>query len=185
MNLTTHSHSDYSNVELATKEIAKVAERINESKRRKEVCDRILAKGRGSVSNINDDLTKIGRRADKLRSSFASRQDGQDQSSELYSDLVSRFAKQAIQVQVLARDLELWLKEYRVYLNSADALVAAMKTWLTFEMRDKKKERTQAWDVFFSHVESVSSQIFPVLDRTVRTKCIDPLQVLSSIPDLC
>ena len=94
--MTPASHSDFDALELATKEITKVAERINVLKSlysayylgiqktvstspeglmyRKEICDRILAKGRRAVSNINADLAKsFGRRTDKLRSSLGIR----------------------------------------------------------------------------------------------------------------
>ena len=77
---------------------------------------------------------------------------------------------------MLARDLEQWLKEYRVYLNSADALVAALKWWMTFENRDQKRA-SSGWDVYFAHIESVSTQIFPFLEREIRMKCIQPLEV--------
>jgi hypothetical protein len=64
---------------------------------RKEVCDRVLAKGRKTVSSINEDLAKsFGRRTDKLRSSFGLGRDWHDETSELYGDLVSKFAKQGI-----------------------------------------------------------------------------------------
>jgi hypothetical protein len=144
------------------------------------------------VSNINVDLAKsFGRRADKIRSSFGLRQDWQDETSELYADLVSRFAKQgisfpfsskiAIQVQVLVRDLDRWVKEYRLYLNSADSLIGALKSWMTFETHTHKNfnpRNRSSWDIFFSHIESVSTQIFPILESTIRAKCIEPLQVV-------
>jgi hypothetical protein len=87
-------------------------------------------------------------------------------------------------VQVLARDLERWLKEYRVYLNGADALVGALKGWLTFENRDPKKA-SPPWDIYFAHIESVSGQIFPILEATILTKCIQPLEVPHRSPFLC
>jgi hypothetical protein len=105
------------------------------------------------------------------------RQDWHDDTSELYADLVSRFAKQAIQVQVLARDLERWLKEYRGYLGAADGLISAMRGWVAMERGQIKGETLRAWDVFFSHIENVSNRVFPILDTTIRAKCIEPLQV--------
>jgi len=69
---------------------------------RKEICDRILAKGRKAVSSINADLAKsFGRRTDKLRSSLGFGSDWQDETSELYGDLVSKFAKQGYSLQLL------------------------------------------------------------------------------------
>lgn len=97
LNVTEPLHPDFTSLELAAKEITKVAERINESKRRKEICDRILAKRRKAVSNINADLAKsFGRGTDKLRSSFGLGSEWQDETTELYGDLVSQFAKQGI-----------------------------------------------------------------------------------------
>jgi hypothetical protein len=61
---------------------------------RKEICDRIFAKGRKAASSINADLVKFGRRSDKIRSSLGFGSDWQDETSELYGDLVSKFAKQ-------------------------------------------------------------------------------------------
>ena len=62
---------------------------------RKEICDRILAKGRKAVSSINIDLAKsFGRRTDKIRLSLGLGSDVQVDSSELFSDLVSKFATQ-------------------------------------------------------------------------------------------
>ena len=77
---------------------------------------------------------------------------------------------------MLARDLERWLTEYRAYLNSADALVAALKWWKTFENRDQK-HMNSGWDTYFAHIESVSTLIFPILERAIQTKCIQPLEV--------
>ena len=77
---------------------------------------------------------------------------------------------------MLARDLERWLTEYRTYLNSADALVAALKWWKTFENRDQKRG-TSGWDIYFAHIESVSTQIFPLLESQIQTKCVQPLEV--------
>ena len=85
---------------------------------------------------------------------------------------------EAIQVQVLVRDLERWCKEYRVYLNSADALIAALKAWMIFENRHPHNSNT-SWDVFFSHIEDVSTKIFPILEKTIATKCIQPLEVVT------
>lgn len=155
---------------------------------RKEVCDRVLAKGRKTVSKINEDLAKsFGRRTDKLRSSFGLGRDWHDESSELYGDLVSKFAKQgspleyltyasALQVQVLARDFERWIKEYRAYLNGADSLVGALKWWLAFENPNRKREST-TWDAYFAHIERVCNQIFPYLEHQIVLKCVQPLEV--------
>jgi len=206
-------HADYGAMELATKEIAKIAERINVSPSnislifrnlrdgkilhgflisRKEICDRILAKGR-SINNINTDLAKsYGRRADKLRSSIGLGAGWHDETSELYNDLVTRFAKQgirrkmkltlAIQVQVLTRDLEGWLKDYRVYLNSAENLIMALKLWITFEKPGSQlsEEDFRSWNAFFTHMTKVTTNAFPFLQKTVETKCIQALEVTMS-----
>lgn len=55
-------------------------------------------------------------------------------------------------------------------------MVAALKWWKTFENRDQKKQNSQ-WDIYFSHIESVSTQIFPFLEGEILTKCIQPLEV--------
>lgn len=83
----------------------------------------------------------------------------------------------AIQVQVLARDLECWIVDYRAYLTRADSLIAALKAWMTCETKQSHPSY-ESWEVFFVHIESVSSQIFPVLQKSIQTKCIQPLQVL-------
>jgi hypothetical protein len=61
---------------------------------RKEVCDRILAKRRNEVNLSTDLLKPFGRKTDKLRSSLGLVTDWQDETSELYNDLVSKFSKQ-------------------------------------------------------------------------------------------
>jgi hypothetical protein len=82
-------------------------------------------------------------------------------------------------VQVLTRDLERWIKDYRIYLNSADTFMAAFKAWMTFET---STSRYEAWDIFFAHIEKVSTKIFPVLENTIQLKCIQPLQVHIPFP---
>ena len=142
------------------------------------------------MSSINADLAKsFERRTDKLKSSLGFGADWQDETSELYGDLVSRFAKQgtyfqfklrvAIQVQVLARDFECWLKDYRSYLNSADLLVVALRKWIAFESNSEavKISEIPSWESFFAHMDSVSNNAFPVLESTIRGKCIQPLEV--------
>jgi hypothetical protein len=160
---------------------------------RKEVCDRVLAKGRKTVSSINEDLAKsFGRRTDKLRSSFGLGRDWHDETSELYGDLVSKFAKQgtpleyridasALQVQVLARDFERWIKEYRAYLTGADSLVGALRLWLVFENPSQKRQST-TWDAYFTHIDKVCTQIFPYLEHQIVLKCVQPLEVPSKPP---
>jgi len=82
----------------------------------------------------------------------------------------------ALQVQVLARDLDRWIKDYRAYLNGANALVGALKWWLLFENPNRKTE-SKTWDAYFAHIEKVSSQIFPYLEHQIVLKCIQPLEV--------
>jgi len=86
----------------------------------------------------------------------------------------------ALQVQVLARDLDRWIKDYRSYLNGADALVGALKWWLTFENPNPKRQ-SKTWDAYFAHIEKVSSQIFPYLEHQIVLKCIQPLEVCAYI----
>jgi hypothetical protein len=82
----------------------------------------------------------------------------------------------ALQVQVLARDFERWIKEYRAYLNGADSLVGALKLWLVFE-NPKQKRQDTTWDAYFAHIEKVCNQIFPYLEHQIVLKCVQPLEV--------
>lgn len=91
----------------------------------------------------------------------------------------SQAYRTALQVQVLARDLERWIKEYRAYLNGADALVGALKWWLVFENPNQKREIT-TWDAYFTHIENVSIKIFPFLEQQIVLKCVQPLEVSPS-----
>jgi hypothetical protein len=89
-------------------------------------------------------------------------------------------------VQVLARDMERWTKEYRVYLNSADNLISALKNWVAFDNILPRGFNLdyQMWNEFFIHMGNVSMKVFPVLEKTIHAKCVEPLEVrtYSSLP---
>jgi len=76
-----------------------------------------------------------------------------------------------------------------VYLNSADNLVSALKNWVAFDNVLPRGFNLdyQSWNDFFIHMGNVSVKVFPVLEKTVHVKCVEPLEVLPlfSYPACC
>jgi hypothetical protein len=61
--------------------------------------------------------------------------------------------------------------------------MAALRSWVTFESNSPAviESKLPSWERFFDHIDSVSTSAFPVLERTILAKCIQPLEVRSLI----
>jgi len=73
-----------------------------------------------------------------------------------------------------------------VYLNSANNLISALKNWVAFDNILPRGFNLdyQMWNEFFIHMGNVSMKVFPVLEKTIHAKCVEPLEVrtYSSLP---
>lgn len=75
-----------------------------------------------------------------------------------------------------------------MYLNSADNLISALKDWVAFDNvlpRGFNLDYYQSWNDFFIHMGNVSMKVFPVLEKTVHSKCVEPLEVSPPLSSIC
>lgn len=102
---TPRTHPDYTQLDVAAKEMKFVADRINEMKKRKDMVEKIVGRKR-QESDIGHGITKaFARRAEKLKQSVGLSEvvvDG------IYNRLFENYNMHFVQVQVIIRDIEIY-----------------------------------------------------------------------------
>ncbi|KAL1920032.1 uncharacterized protein VTP21DRAFT_1178 [Calcarisporiella thermophila] len=137
--LTPPTHSDYDNLNLATKEIQNVADRINEIKKRKDIVERIVGSRRKTDADIVHGINKtITRRAQQFRYTVGLQEVTVD---AFYNALVEKFEYQQNQIRQLARDLQTWLRFVKEYLEVAEQYSMVLEDFYILEPGKNNSEQ--------------------------------------------
>lgn len=110
---TPKDHPDFNNLAMAAKEMSFVAGRLNDMKKRKDIVEKIVQKNKGY--DLGHGMTKIfSRRAEKLRQSVGLSENVVD---EKYNRLYENYTMHFVQIQVIARDIELYESEIQGHVE--------------------------------------------------------------------
>ncbi|RIB13751.1 hypothetical protein C2G38_1974448 [Gigaspora rosea] len=110
LSLTKPSHQDYEHLQFAFSEITKVAERINEIKRRKDIVEKIVGSKKRSDSDIKH-ATGIAKPTE----------------DELYKAYVAKFKILEQKGIQLAKDVRNWVKQVKTFFENQQRLAAAIE----------------------------------------------------------
>lgn len=121
---TPASHPDQAALEIATKEMGFVAGRINEMKKRKDMVEKIVGRKRNE-SDIRHGISKVfTRRAEKLRQSVGLSEVVVD---ETFNKLFENYNMHCAQVEVVARDIEIYAADIQSHVDKFINFTSAFK----------------------------------------------------------
>jgi hypothetical protein len=124
LSCTPTDHPDFAALQIACKEMNFVAGRINEVKRRKDMVQSIVGRKRNET-DIRHAINKgISRRAEKLKQTVGFSQNLVD---ETYDKLVESYNMHCAQVEVIARDIEIYVQEIQGHVDRFIRFTSSMK----------------------------------------------------------
>ncbi|CAG8457958.1 2657_t:CDS:10 [Scutellospora calospora] len=140
LSLTKPSHSDYKNLQFAFSEITKVAERINEIKRRKDIVEKIVGSKKKADADVSvfleHGITKsFTRRGQMIKHATGIAKPTED---ELYNAYVAKFRTLEQKGIQLSKDIKNWVKQVKIFFEDQQRLAAAIEDFYLFGDADNK-----------------------------------------------
>ncbi|KAJ6259860.1 hypothetical protein Dda_5504 [Drechslerella dactyloides] len=173
LDCTPANHPDREAIELVNKEIRFVTERINESKKRKDLMDKLVGPRKKADNDLRHGLTKgWQRRAEKLRQTVGLSEMPHDQR---YENATSKFREQYFKLQLVSKDIEM-------YLNDVDKQVADFGV-LAVKFEDlaacsptRFKEYEERWQTFTKRTKEMKEVALVEHRLRIKRHVLTPLE---------
>lgn len=121
---TPKDHPDYSNLATALQEVTNISVRINEMKKRADLVDQVIGRKR-KESDVRAGLSKaFGRRTEKFRQQVGLSDMFEDKD---YDSLSQRFSDGFFQLQVVMRDVEMYVRETQGAMDQFDEFASSIE----------------------------------------------------------
>ncbi|RPA92071.1 hypothetical protein L873DRAFT_1831232 [Choiromyces venosus 120613-1] len=171
---TPRSHPDFTQLEVAAKEMKFVADRINEMKKRKDMVERIVGRKRAET-DIRHGITKgFARRAEKLKQSVGLSEVVVD---EVYNRLFENYNMHFVQVQVIVRDIEIYTMDIQSHIERFLEFTQTIKEFVDIS-HTQHPEIEAKWRKFDSAMKEMASTYLQEHKLRVRKHSIEPLEML-------
>ncbi|PUU75547.1 hypothetical protein B9Z19DRAFT_1131149 [Tuber borchii] len=171
---TPQSHPDFTQLEVAAKEMKFVADRINEMKKRKDMVERIVGRKRAET-DIRHGITKgFARRAEKLKQSVGLSEVVVD---EVYNRLFENYNMHFVQVQVIIRDIEIYTIDIQAHIEKFLEFTQTIKEFVDIS-HTQHPEIEAKWRKFNSAMKEMASTYLQEHKLRVRKHSIEPLEML-------
>ncbi|CAZ85905.1 unnamed protein product [Tuber melanosporum] len=171
---TPRSHPDFTQLEVAAKEMKFVADRINEMKKRKDMVERIVGRKRAET-DIRHGITKgFARRAEKLKQSVGLSEVVVD---EVYNRLFENYNMHFVQVQVIIRDIEIYTMDIQLHIERFLEFTQTIKEFVDIS-HTQHPEIEVKWRKFDSAMKEMASTYLQEHKLRVRKHSIEPLEML-------
>ncbi|PWW73719.1 hypothetical protein C7212DRAFT_300506 [Tuber magnatum] len=171
---TPRSHPDFTQLEVAAKEMKFVADRINEMKKRKDMVERIVGRKRAET-DIRHGITKgFARRAEKLKQSVGLSEVVVD---EVYNRLFENYNMHFVQVQVIIRDIEIYTMDIQSHIEKFLEFTQTIKEFVDIS-HTQHPEIEAKWRKFDSAMKEMASTYLQEHKLRVRKHSIEPLEML-------
>ncbi|KAK6538142.1 hypothetical protein TWF694_011024 [Orbilia ellipsospora] len=162
---TPPNHPDREAIELANKEVRFVTERINESKKRKDLMDKLVGPRKKADTDLRHGLTKgWQRRAEKLRQTVGLSEMPQDQRYELTT---AKFREQYFKLQMVMKDIEMYLNDVDKQITEFGVLAVRFEEFASCSPT-RFKEYEERWQTFTKRAKELKE--VALVDHRVRIK---------------
>lgn len=180
--LTLPTHSDFENLERATKEIQEVADRINEIKRRKDIVEKIVGdRRRTDVSMVHGINKTFTRRAQKFKQATGIASEGTQ--DVLFDALFVKFEEQQESARQLARDVQAWIRHVKENFESMYQFSVSLEDLYTSwgGVTVRSLERVKAFkECSVSFVTSLARELEALVRSIIYTRIDSFLKLFSN-----
>ena len=113
--VTPENHPDFTALDIAAREMKGMAKRIDETKKRADLMERVTNPRKRKESDVRIGLSKaFGRRTEKLRQQVGLSDMVEDKA---YSAVSEKFGSHFFQLQVVMRDVEMYTNDVQIFMN--------------------------------------------------------------------
>ncbi|EPS41728.1 hypothetical protein H072_4368 [Dactylellina haptotyla CBS 200.50] len=162
---TPVNHPDRQAIELVNKEVRFVTERINESKKRKDLMDKLVGPRKKADNDLRHGLTKgWQRRAEKLRMTVGLSEMPHD---ERYEHTTSKFRVQYFKLQLVMKDIEMYLNDVDKQITEFGVLAVKFEEFASCSPT-RFKEYEERWQTFTKRTKEMKE--VALVDHRIRIK---------------
>lgn len=155
LDCTSMNHPDREAIELVAKEIRFVTERINQSKKRKDVMEKVVWRTKGDV-DVRHGLTKrFQRRAERLRQSVGLSEMPHD---EVYEQTIAKFKEQYFKLQLVSKDIEMYLNDVEKQISDFGIIAVRFEEFAACSPT-RFKEYEERWQTFTKRTKEMKEVI--------------------------
>lgn len=170
LEVTPENHPDYNHLDVAAREMKGISMRINEMKKRADLMEQVANNRKRKESDVRIGLSKaFGRRAEKLRQQVGLADIAEDKG---YVVLAERFGGHFFQLQVVMRDVEMYVADVQTYMDRFNDFVLAIEAhidvgqssypeveskWRKFRMSTREISITALSDHVSCHICDIST----------------------------
>ncbi|KAJ5180556.1 hypothetical protein N7492_003766 [Penicillium capsulatum] len=171
---TPKDHPDYLNLATALKEVTNISVRINEMKKRADLVGQVVGRKR-KESDVRAGLSKaFGRRTEKFRQQVGLSDMFEDKE---YDALSQRFGDGFFQLQVVMRDVEMYVRETQSAMDQFDEFASSIEGVID-AYQSSYVELESKWRRFRVSVREIMTVALPEHLGIVRKNVIDPMVAL-------
>lgn len=125
LEVTPENHPDYNHLDVAAREMKGISMRINEMKKRADLMEQVANNRKRKDSDVRIGLSKaFGRRAEKLRQQVGLTDTVEDKG---YAAVSEKFGSHFFQLQVVMRDVEMYVADVQTYMDRFNDFVLAIE----------------------------------------------------------
>jgi len=125
---TPENHPDFTNLDIAVREMMGASHRINEMKRRADLVEQAVSSRKRKESDVRTGLSKaFGRRTEKFKQQVGLSELFEDKD---YNVLSEKFQGHFVQLQLVMRDVELYTGDVQLYMDKFNELIVAIEGYI-------------------------------------------------------
>lgn len=171
---TPRNHPDFTQLEVAAKEMKFVADRINEMKKRKDMVEKIVGRKR-QESDIGHGITKaFARQAEKLKQSVGLSEVVVD---ETYNKYFENYNMHFVQVQVIIRDIEIYKEDIQGHVDKFLEYTQTIREFIDVS-HTQHPEVEAKWRKFDGAMRELATTYLAEHKHRVQKHSIEPLTML-------
>ncbi|KKY17870.1 putative rho guanyl nucleotide exchange [Diplodia seriata] len=174
--MTPEDHPDYTNLKFSHEGLKALSTRINETKGRKEIVEKIVTRKREkSDAGIGAAVQKaFGRRAEKVKQQVGLSETVDDPE---YDAISQKFGGHFFQLQIVMRDVEKYLEDVDRMVKQNCILAEELEKWLNVGLPEHPEIESK-WRQYMVMIKEITSYALESHKEEVRKTVIKPISVL-------
>lgn len=154
LEVTPENHPDYNHLDVAAREMKGISMRINEMKKRADLMEQVANNRKRKESDVRLGLSKaFGRRAEKIRQHVGLTDTVEDKG---YAAVSEKFGSHFFQLQVVMRDVEMYVTDVQTYMDRFNEFVLAIEAHIDVG-QSSYPEVESKWRKFRMSIREIST----------------------------
>ena len=185
LEVTPENHPDFVKIDTATREMIGVSKRINDAKKRADLIEQVTQPSRGKDKRKENESSRLAitkrfnLRPDKFKPPLGLVDLYQDRDYNAVSD---KFGSHFFQLQVVMRDVEMYVEEVQAWVARFHEMVAAVKAYNDVAQTTYPEVESK-WRLFQQSMHELQMTALTDHVAAVRKSVIEPMTTLLKLHD--